>query len=616
MKKVTFIKKVSLLAIMLLAGVTSAFAAEVTWTASEQGYSNAQAVTDFTIDANLTSSFGKGASNDCAYYNTGTAVRVYNAGSINIAPNSGFAISKIVITTASSNAIKDTNYTATANCGEVSIADGVATLTYATPTSEKMTISYNASSGHWRVLSIAVTYQAINTNQVLTPVFTPSSCDFVGTQEVALSCSTDGATISYSTDGETWNEYTEPFEVTETTTVKAKAAKAGMDESYMASATYTMYVPLADMDEIFAKATELGTQGGNCFVTLNEYVVSGVKKNNAYVTDGTKGFLIYKSSHGFSVGDVLSGTVQAKLCLYNGAAEFTTLTSSTEGLTVTKGGEVKAKEVSIDDLSGVNSGALVTIKDVKYDGSVFFDADGNELIPYTGIMTALPTYAVNATYEVTGIYSQFKNDKDIYPRSEDDCVITSPGVVVEVGETGYATYSSDNLCEVPDAESGIQLFGAKLMDNYVKLLPTTPGSLVSLNFGVIVKATPNTSVFIEDAKGSEYVKITGNELFATVYKPYDVSQGKAYILADVDGEAKFVACEAGTIPVNKACLLAPAGSYIKSQLDIVEGEATGINSIQTSTLSAEGATFNLAGQKVGADYKGIVIMNGKKYMNK
>ena len=48
-------------------------------------------------------------------------------------------------------------------------------------------------------------------------------------------------------------------------------------------------------------------------------------------------------------------------------------------------------------------------------------------------------------------------------------------------------------------------------------------------------------------------------------------------------------------------------------------EATGINtfSIQRSTFSNQRSTlYNLAGQKVGKDYKGIVIMDGKKVVLK
>ena len=44
---------------------------------------------------------------------------------------------------------------------------------------------------------------------------------------------------------------------------------------------------------------------------------------------------------------------------------------------------------------------------------------------------------------------------------------------------------------------------------------------------------------------------------------------------------------------------------------------TGISSVTTSeTINADGKMYNLSGQQVNESYKGVVIMNGKKYFNK
>ncbi len=45
-------------------------------------------------------------------------------------------------------------------------------------------------------------------------------------------------------------------------------------------------------------------------------------------------------------------------------------------------------------------------------------------------------------------------------------------------------------------------------------------------------------------------------------------------------------------------------------------EATGIDNIKATTVVRSNAIYNLAGQKVGAGYKGIIIKNGKKYIQK
>ena len=52
-----------------------------------------------------------------------------------------------------------------------------------------------------------------------------------------------------------------------------------------------------------------------------------------------------------------------------------------------------------------------------------------------------------------------------------------------------------------------------------------------------------------------------------------------------------------------------------TKLVITRGGASGISDVKVVRV-ADGAIYNLAGQKVGKDYKGIVIMNGKKFMQK
>ena len=57
----------------------------------------------------------------------------------------------------------------------------------------------------------------------------------------------------------------------------------------------------------------------------------------------------------------------------------------------------------------------------------------------------------------------------------------------------------------------------------------------------------------------------------------------------------------------------PEGASAK--LNFIDGEATGINGVNAEA-TADGAIYNLVGQKVSAAYKGIVIKNGKKYLMK
>ena len=86
--------------------------------------------------------------------------------------------------------------------------------------------------------------------QVGTPVFAPvSGTTFVSAQAVTITCATPGAAIRYTLDGSEPTAasalYTAPVQLTQTTTVKARAFVAGMADSAAASATYTRVVTLA-----------------------------------------------------------------------------------------------------------------------------------------------------------------------------------------------------------------------------------------------------------------------------------------------------------------------------------------------------------------------------------
>ena len=104
--------------------------------------------------------------------------------------------------------------------------------------------------------SISVTYESslftfatspICMEQVATPTFSPAAGSFDSPQNVTISCSTEDATIYYTTDGTTpttsSTTYSSAIAVSSTTTIKAIAVKEGMSNSAVATATYTITPP-------------------------------------------------------------------------------------------------------------------------------------------------------------------------------------------------------------------------------------------------------------------------------------------------------------------------------------------------------------------------------------
>lgn len=88
-------------------------------------------------------------------------------------------------------------------------------------------------------------------------------------------------------------------------------------------------------------------------------------------------------------------------------------------------------------------------------------------------------------------------------------------------------------------------------------------------------------------------------------------KGENIIAEKSNGTVTFSVAEGGTYYVLAAGT--KMGFY---GFKYVIGTSTGISDIQAPKSSKDGATFNLLGQKVANDAKGIVIKNGKKFINK
>ena len=103
-----------------------------------------------------------------------------------------------------------------------------------------------------------------------------------------------------------------------------------------------------------------------------------------------------------------------------------------------------------------------------------------------------------------------------------------------------------------------------------------------------------------------------------------------YILASKDGKSVFAPTDAGTLSAGKAYYrirrdqdkLAKAIKENPAAAKTIffslggNGETTGINGIEQEKKMNDGIMFNMVGQKVQKSYKGMVILNGKKFINK
>lgn len=122
---------------------------EVTWIAQEQGYSNAQSITAFDVDNAISAVCSKGTGNTApAYYNTGTALRLYAGNTITF---SGATIMKIEFTFHSGD---DGN--------TISVNKGIYENNTWTGSTNEIVFTIDGTKGHRRIQTITITYEAVD----------------------------------------------------------------------------------------------------------------------------------------------------------------------------------------------------------------------------------------------------------------------------------------------------------------------------------------------------------------------------------------------------------------------------------------------------------------------
>ena len=197
-------------------------------------------------------------------------------------------------------------------------------------------------------------------------------------------------------------------------------------------------------------------------------------------------------------------------------------------------------------------------------------------------------------------------------------VTLAPKVTITAAK--YATFSSPYRLNFEG--SNVKAYKAISTDGEsVTLVEMT---VVDANVGVLLHAETADTYYIPSTSAAA-TSAAGNLLQSTATAAHNIAAdevGRAYVFGKFnDTEVGFFkAAEGKTIDASKSYLLLdtpPANnanflSFVFG--DEEQGETDGIKAV--STKVENGVRYNLAGQKVGADYKGIVIVNGKKYLRK
>ena len=438
---------------------------EVSITFSEQGYSNAQSLDGASIamDGNITIRFDKNTgSTNPAYYNTGTAARLYGGNTLTVTPASGCTITGMTLTFSSASNVG----TLSASTGTYSVSSTTGTWTGSS--TAPVVITNTASSGHARIKVLAVTYSAGGTPSVATPTFSPEAGSYTTTQNVAISCTTEGATIYYTLDGNDPTTssavYSSPIAISETTTVKAMAAKTGMNNSSIATAVYNFPVVYANIAAWKAAHTATSSVVSGISGDLTAVFQSGT---TLYVQDATGGLLIYGSlGKTYNNGDVISGGVFGTSQLYNGTMEFKPTSTFPDGVagTAVEPAVVTVAEILAD--YSAYADRLVKIEGITFDADHTFATNNNtgRTTTFTqgeSSMTCYDSFKVLGGFEVTegenadiiGLAGCYNATRQIFPRSTADIIEALPtyyNVTVAAGITN-GTVSVDPTSAIEGA---------------------------------------------------------------------------------------------------------------------------------------------------------------------
>ncbi len=217
-------------------------------------------------------------------------------------------------------------------------------------------------------------------------------------------------------DSKTAIQYTAPFTLTETTTVKAFEEGA---ELY-AEMTFTKKEVQLE-EKTIADINEMTEDLKNVKLMLNNAIVTYVDGTNLYLREGDKALMLFKTALPYTTGDVLKGSVVMDYDNYYGIHEMKDNDATeTSGITVTGKETPVPTEVTIPEIIALNHKCdLVVLHNVKVvaDGSNYYaeDADGQRVQLYKGIdVSALA--GDGFLYDIEGVFNNiYKNAPEIQP---------------------------------------------------------------------------------------------------------------------------------------------------------------------------------------------------------
>jgi hypothetical protein len=407
--------------------------------------------------------------------------------------------------------------------------------TAAIPVSETTTIWAKATkSGMDDSPVVSATY-TITLPAVAIPTFNPAAGTYTEAQNVTIACETEGASILYKlTENGEWQTYTTALTISETTTVWAKATKTGMNDSGVASATYTIVTPIT--------IAAVRTQVTGDVVTSG--IITYISGKNAYIQDATAAICVYVNTNNFwannnyAVGDEI--IVSGSLALYEAGGNLMEITPTSTNVTkISSNNELPYTVKTIAEINTDAFGSLqcqyvkienATVSNIGDNNNYTINQGDNSIIVH-GSMSVEVNDVITSFYGNVGYYNgvQIVNPTDVVvpvaPKQIDLRGVTT-ALVFNAGDftssgNGYqsyenVTYTGNNDIDYPGWTLNNVMHSDQDMqmrkDDGEVIIPTI---LTDYGFTITVTATTN-SVFVGVGEDSEENEYTTAETYSDV----------------------------------------------------------------------------------------------------
>lgn len=461
---------------------------------------------------------------------------------------------------------------------------------------------------------IKIYYGETSTTQVEQPEFIPSNgTTFVDNLTVTASCSTEGAIIYYTTDGNNPTTVSEVFpvgglEITKTTTLKAIAVKDGLDNSEVVTATYTKLEPYASLKAL--KESGIATEEGKpCVVELKDAVVTYADSRKAYIQDETAGLYVFGSNK-LKAGTKLNGVVAAQLALWNGLYELKVDGGEFDNVEVTNDVEIPVQEVAVAELNQ-NFARYESMRVKVVDATVtssFNDKNGE--IEQNGEKIALRaadeniTADVQATVDVTGYPGLYNSTKQLNVILQEDIAVKTAGKT-----QATLTFDSDaysvNVGESLTVKATTNSSASVIYSSSDKTIAT-----VDENTGEVQAGNKAGTVTIT-ATVTENDKYTGATATCTVnvVDPSALPEAKALVAEDKEGILHAMKNELGNTRLNAMEVYSLNGKIIdegkadiKWYINIDNGTIQNIDGMYVVFEDANKADIKLSSKKGNSWY--------------